>query len=54
MKNAREVLDTNLNSYINKKKSNGKVDMVASTINAIAMWTNELYEEDDTPNAFII
>ena len=32
--NARCVEDTNLNKYINKKKSNGKVDMVMSTIDA--------------------
>jgi phage terminase large subunit-like protein len=33
--NARCVQDTNKNLYVNKKKSNGKVDMVVSTINAI-------------------
>ena len=32
--NARCVYDTNKNQYINKKKSNGKVDMVVSLINA--------------------
>lgn len=42
--NAREVFDTNLNSYINKKKSNGKVDMVASTINAVTLWNIEIEE----------
>lgn len=30
--NARCTQDTNLNKYVNKKKSNGKVDMVVSTI----------------------
>lgn len=30
--NARCTLDTNLNPFVNKKKSNGKVDMVVSTI----------------------
>lgn len=30
--NARCTEDTNLNKYVNKKKSNGKVDMVVSTI----------------------
>lgn len=30
--NARCMYDTNLNMYVNKKKSNGKVDMVVSTI----------------------
>jgi phage terminase large subunit-like protein len=33
--NARCTEDTNLNKYVNKKKSAGKVDMVVSTINAV-------------------
>ena len=33
--NARCVYDTNRNMYVNKKKSNGKVDMVVSLINAM-------------------
>lgn len=33
--NARCTYDTNQNLYVNKKKSNGKVDMVVSLINAI-------------------
>ena len=33
--NARCVYDTNKNQYVNKKKSNGKVDMVVSLINAM-------------------
>ena len=33
--NARCTEDTNLNKYVNKKKSNGKVDMVVALINAI-------------------
>ena len=33
--NARCVYDTNLNMYVNKKKSNGKVDMVVALINAV-------------------
>lgn len=33
--NARCTFDTNMNRYVNKKKSNGKVDMVVSLINAI-------------------
>lgn len=35
--NARCVKDTNGNLYVNKKKSNGKVDMVVSIINAMYM-----------------
>lgn len=42
--NAREVLDTNLNSYVNKKKSTGKIDLVAATINAMALWNKEQEE----------
>lgn len=33
--NARLTEDTNLNKYVNKKKSAGKVDMVVSLINAV-------------------
>lgn len=33
--NARCVYDTNLNRYVNKKKSNGKIDIVAAMINAM-------------------
>lgn len=33
--NARCTYDTNKNAYVNKKKSNGKVDMVVSLINAM-------------------
>lgn len=33
--NARCTEDTNKNQYVNKKKSNGKVDMVVSLINAV-------------------
>jgi len=31
------VHDTNLNRYVNKKKSNGKIDMVAALINAVCL-----------------
>ena len=33
--NARCTYDTNMNMYVHKKKSNGKVDMVVSLINAV-------------------
>ena len=33
--NARCTYDTNLNRYVNKKKSNGKVDEVVAIINAL-------------------
>ena len=40
--NARCTEDTNLNQYINKKKSAGKVDMVVALINALYMAQQEL------------
>ena len=35
--NAKCVYDTNKNQYVNKKKSNGKVDMVVYLINAVCL-----------------
>lgn len=40
--NARCTQDTNLNQYINKKKSAGKVDMVVALINALYLCQQEL------------
>lgn len=40
--NARCTKDTNLNKYVNKKKSAGKVDMVVATINAIYLLQQEM------------
>lgn len=43
--NARCTEDTNLNKYVNKKKSSGKVDMVVSLINALyLLQVNEIFE----------
>ena len=42
--NARCVYDNNLNLYVNKKRSTGKVDMVVSLINAIFLL--QVYEID--------
>ena len=39
--NARCTEDTNLNKYVNKKKSGGKVDMVVSLINAMYLLEQE-------------
>lgn len=41
--NARCVYDTNKNQYVNKKKSNGKVDMVVSTINAVYLLEQDVF-----------
>lgn len=57
--NAREVKDTNLNGYLNKKKSNGKIDMVAALVNAMVFWEKEfagnisVYETDERSEGFI-
>lgn len=40
--NAREVKDTNMNGYVNKKKSTGKIDMLAATINAMVLWNLDI------------
>ena len=40
--NARLTEDTNLNKYVNKKKSAGKVDMVVATINAMYLLQEEM------------
>lgn len=46
--NSRCTEDTNLNKYVNKKKSSGKVDMVVSLINAIYLYQQyDLYGRDD-------
>lgn len=44
--NARCVYDTNMNRYVNKKKSNGKVDMVMSLINAIYLLQQDVIFND--------
>ena len=40
--NARCAEDTNLNKYVNKKRSAGKVDMVVAVINALYLLQLEL------------
>ena len=45
--NARCTEDTNLNKYVNKKKSEGKVDAVVSLINAVYLLDqNEILAEE--------
>lgn len=44
--NARCTYDTNMNRYVNKKKSNGKVDMVVSIINAIYLLQQDVIFDD--------
>lgn len=40
--NARCTFDTNMNRYVNKKKSNGKVDMVVALINAVYLMQQDI------------
>ena len=44
--NARCSFDTNMNRYVHKKKSNGKVDMVISIINALYLLQQDILFED--------
>lgn len=44
--NARCVFDTNMNRYVNKKKSNGKIDMVVALINSIYLLQQEVFLEN--------
>lgn len=41
--NSRCAFDTNKNMYVNKKKSNGKVDMVVSLINAVYLLEQDVF-----------
>ena len=45
--NARCVYDTNLNRYVNKKRSNGKVDMVVSTIIAVYLMQQAMLDNSE-------
>lgn len=44
--NARCTYDTNMNRYVSKKKSNGKVDMVAALMNAIYLLQQDIIFDD--------
>ena len=44
--NARCTYDTNMNRYVNKKKSSGKVDMVVALINAVYLLQQDIIFED--------
>jgi phage terminase large subunit-like protein len=52
--NARCTEDTNLNKYVNKKKSDGKVDMVVALINAIYLLQQDLLFGTDNFAAQVI
>lgn len=44
--NSRCVYDTNMNRYVNKKKSSGKIDMVMAIINATYLLQQDIIFED--------
>lgn len=46
--NARCAYDTNMNMYVNKKKSSGKVDMVVALINAVYLLQQDVFLNDNT------
>lgn len=46
--NARCTEDTNLNKYVNKKKSEGKVDMVVSLINAMYLLQVNVLDQQES------
>lgn len=50
--NARCLYDTNLNRYVNKRKSTGKIDMVASLINAMYLLEKDRLQEDFVVQVF--
>lgn len=43
--NAMMAFDMNLSYYLNKKQSNGKIDMVAALVNTMALWNDEIEDE---------
>lgn len=52
--NARCTEDTNLNKYVNKKRSAGKVDMVVATINAVFLLDNAVLLAEESWGARVI
>ena len=44
--NARCTYDTNMNRYVTKKKSSGKVDMVVALINAVYLLQQDIIFDD--------
>ena len=46
--NAKCTFDTNMNRFVNKKKSKGKVDMVISIINALYLLQQDVILDSDS------
>lgn len=41
-KNSRQIFNNNMDIYVNKKKSAGKIDMVYATADAVFLWKNDI------------
>lgn len=52
--NAKCTYDTNMNRYVNKKKSNGKVDIVMSILDALYSFNIDVILSDDSGSIQII
>lgn len=50
--NARCTFDTNMNRYVNKKRSSGKVDMVVALINAVYLLQQNVYFSEEMDFVF--
>lgn len=54
--NAKMVTNAELSYFLNKKKSSGKIDMVAATVDAMTLWQHENIEDlmYSNTNAYVI
>lgn len=43
-KNTRQILNNNMDLYVTKKRSAGKIDMVFSTVDAVYLWNRDIEE----------
>lgn len=43
-KNTRQVLNSNMDLYVNKQRSAGKIDMVFATVDAVYLWVRDIEE----------
>lgn len=48
-KNARQVFNNNMDLYVNKKRSAGKIDMVYSTADAMYLWKQDIDQGVTSP-----
>lgn len=46
-RNAVCIYDMNLSYYLNKRKSNGKIDMCAALVNTMCLWADEIDNESN-------